>query len=121
MNMAVKRVRKSPKGLARKRLGTKAHFSINASPPPSSTMKNRTFRTIKPYVTSGTVLRAESSSPIGNIRFYSFYFRVNEETDTQSPEAAGWLTVQRCGGWKTRTTCHPVDQLGGRWPCGLER
>src|SRR4030042_5723736 len=98
MNMAVKRVRKSAKGLARKRLGTKAHFSIKASPPVSSTMKNRTFRTIKPYVTNGTVLRAESSSPIGNIRFYSFCLKVNEESDMQSPEVAGCLPFNAAEG-----------------------
>src|SRR4030042_2703325 len=84
MNMAVKRVRKSAKGLARKRLGTKAHFAIKASPPVNSTMKNRTFSAIRPYVTSGTVLRVESSSPIGNIRFYSFSVRVNVDANLQS-------------------------------------
>jgi hypothetical protein len=68
MNMEVKSVRKSPPGLARKRLGTKAHFPINASPPLISTKKNKTFRAIKAYVTNGTVLLAVSSSPIGNIR-----------------------------------------------------
>jgi hypothetical protein len=47
MNMEVKSVRKSPVGFARKRLGTKAHFSIKASPPLISTKKNRTFRAIK--------------------------------------------------------------------------
>jgi hypothetical protein len=71
MNMELKSVRKSPLGLARKRLGTKAHFSINASPPLSSTKKNRTFRAIKTYVTTGTVLRVLLSSPIGNIEFIS--------------------------------------------------
>jgi hypothetical protein len=65
--MEVKSVRKSPEGLARKRPGTKAHFPINASPPLSSTKKNRTFRATRAYVTSGTVLRAVSSSPIGNM------------------------------------------------------
>src|SRR3989304_4833896 len=72
MKMEVKSVRKSPKGWARKRLGTKAHFPIKASPPLCSTKKNRTFRAIKAYVTSGTVLREVLSSPIGNIRFVSF-------------------------------------------------
>jgi hypothetical protein len=74
MNMEVKSVRKSPEGLARKRPGTKAHFSIKAAPPLISTIKNRTFRAIKAYVTSGTVLREVLSSPIGNIIFISFYF-----------------------------------------------
>jgi hypothetical protein len=46
MNMEVKIVRKSPMGLARKRLGTNAHFTINASPPFNSTKKNRMFITI---------------------------------------------------------------------------
>src|SRR4029450_304367 len=46
-----------------------AHFTTNASPPLCSTKKNRTFRAIKTYVTSGTVLRVLSSSPMGNIRF----------------------------------------------------
>src|SRR5665647_1882319 len=73
MNMEVKSVRRSPKGLARKRLGTKAHSPMKASPPLSSTKKNRTFRTIKAYVTSGTVLREVLSSPIGNIGFTSFF------------------------------------------------
>jgi hypothetical protein len=58
-------------GSARKRLGTKAHFIIKASPPLISTRKKRTFKTIKAYATSGTVLREELSSPIGNIGFFS--------------------------------------------------
>src|SRR3989337_3284647 len=67
MNMEVKRVRESPRGLARKRAGTKAHSPRKASPPVSSTKKNRTFRAIKAYVTSGTVLREVLASPIGNM------------------------------------------------------
>src|SRR4030042_2313460 len=76
MKMEVKSVRTSPKGLARKRLGTKPHFTMKASPPLFSTKKNRTFRAIKAYVTSGTVLREVSSSPIGNIGFISFHGQV---------------------------------------------
>jgi hypothetical protein len=72
MNMEVKSVRKSATGLARKRLGTKAHFITKASPPLISTRKNRTFITIKAYVTSGVVLRELSSSPIGNMVFSPF-------------------------------------------------
>src|ERR1051326_3880335 len=72
MNMEVKSVRKSPLGLARKRRGTKAHCPINASPPLSSTKKKSTFRAIKAYVTTGTVRRVLSSSPMGNISFFSF-------------------------------------------------
>src|SRR3989442_13341122 len=74
MNMEVKSVRTSPKGLARKRRGTKAHVLINASPPLCSTKNNRTFRAIKAYVTRGTVLREVSSSPIGNIKRVSFFW-----------------------------------------------
>src|SRR4030095_11048497 len=73
MNMEVKSVGKSAAGFARKRLGTKAHFSIKGSPPLSSTKKNKTFRAIKAYVTTGTVLSAVLSSPIGNIRIFSLY------------------------------------------------
>jgi hypothetical protein len=65
----VNRVRKSAAGLARKRLGTNAHFIMKASPPVSSTRKKSTFRTIKMYVTTGKVLRELSSSPIGSIVF----------------------------------------------------
>ena len=36
----------------------------------SSTKKKRTFRASKAYVTSGTVLRELSSSPIGNITIF---------------------------------------------------
>jgi hypothetical protein len=74
MNMDVKSVRDSPTGFARKRLGTKAHFTIKASPPVSSTKKNSTFRAIKAYVTRGKVLREELSSPIGSMEFVSFHF-----------------------------------------------
>jgi hypothetical protein len=72
MNMAVKSVRKSLRGLARKRLGTKAHFMIKASPPASSIRKNTTFTAIRAYVTNGNVFRVESSSPMGSIRVLSF-------------------------------------------------
>src|SRR5262245_49784943 len=67
MNMDVNSVGRSAVGLARKRLGTKAHCLINASPPPSSTKKNNTFNAISAYVTIGTVRSALLSSPIGNI------------------------------------------------------
>src|SRR4030042_3369479 len=73
MNMAVNKVRKSAEGLARKRLGTKAHFPIKASPPVSSAKNITTCSAIKAYVTSGAVLRELLSSPIGNMRFISFY------------------------------------------------
>src|SRR5512132_394867 len=73
MNMEVNSVGKSPAGLARKRRGTKAHLSIKGSPPLSSTKKNRTFNAINAYVTTGTVLSAVLSSPIGNIGFVSLY------------------------------------------------
>jgi hypothetical protein len=72
MNMELKSVRKSPEGLARKRLGTNAHFPTKASPPLSSIKKNKTFRATRAYVTRGTVLRALSSSPIGNMGSISF-------------------------------------------------
>jgi hypothetical protein len=72
MNMDVKSVGRSPMGSARKRLGTKAHFPIKASPPAISTKKNRTFTAINIYVTRGKVLREELSSPIGNIEGISF-------------------------------------------------
>jgi len=74
MNMEVNKVGRPPMGLARKRLGTKDYFIINASPPFISTRKNKTFSAIKANVTNGTVLREVLSSPIGNIRFNSFYF-----------------------------------------------
>src|SRR6185436_13780393 len=73
MNMEVKSVGKSPAGFARKRRGTKAHFSIKGSPPLNSTKKNRRFSAIRAYVTTGTVLSAELSSPIGNISFTSVH------------------------------------------------
>lgn len=69
MNMEVNSVRKSAAGLARKRLGTKAHLLMKASPPLSSTRKKSTFAAIKMYVTIGAVLRLLLSSPIGNIMF----------------------------------------------------
>src|SRR5712691_11419041 len=75
MNMDVKSVGKSREGLATKRLGTKAYLPIKALPPFSSTKKHRTFRTIKANVTSGTVRREESSSPIGSMRFISLFLR----------------------------------------------
>jgi hypothetical protein len=75
MNMEVKIVTKSPAGFARKRLGTNAHVSIKASPPINSTRKNRTFRAIREYVTTGTILREVLSSPTGNIRFFLHYVR----------------------------------------------
>src|SRR3990172_7024383 len=67
MNMDVKIVRDSPKGSARKRDGTKAQRSIKASPPLSSSKKTMAFNAIRIRVTTGTVLRALSSSPIGNM------------------------------------------------------
>src|SRR5258706_13159819 len=70
--MDVNSVRKSPAGLATNRLGTNAHFSINASPPLCSTKKNRMFTASSTYVTIGTVLTPLSSSPIGSISLVSF-------------------------------------------------
>src|SRR2546425_1340126 len=67
MNMELKRVGASAKGSAMKRRGTKAHCMTKASPPLSSTKKNRALRAISAYVTSGKVLRALLSSPIGNM------------------------------------------------------
>jgi len=64
--MEVKTVTKSPAGFARNRVGTNDHVPINASPPANSTKKNRTFNAISAYVTTGTVLRAVLSSPMGN-------------------------------------------------------
>src|SRR5438046_528213 len=49
MNIELKRVRASAKGSARKRRGTKAHFRTKASPPLSSTKKNRALRAISAY------------------------------------------------------------------------
>jgi hypothetical protein len=63
----VKIVRKSPPGFARKRAGIKDHVTIKESPAPNSTRKNRMLKTIRAYVTTGNVLRALLSSPIGNI------------------------------------------------------
>jgi hypothetical protein len=67
MNIELKSVRKSPRGFDRNRLGINAHFSINWLPPVNSTKKNKIFRAIKTYVTTGTVRRALLSSPIGSI------------------------------------------------------
>src|SRR5437867_9695914 len=67
MNMELKRVGASAKGSAMKRRGTKAHCMTKASPPLSSTKKNRALRAINAYVTSGKVLRSLLSSPIGNM------------------------------------------------------
>jgi hypothetical protein len=62
MNMEEKRLRKSPSGLARKRLGTKAHFSIKASPPLSYTRAiiitdrehgSSSFALVEPVTASG--------------------------------------------------------------------
>jgi len=66
---------KSPPGFAKKRVGTNAHVSINASPAINSTKKNRTFMAIRAYVTTGTVLREVLSSPMGNMRLYSSFER----------------------------------------------
>src|SRR4029453_18052622 len=71
MNIDVKSVGTSAAGLARNRRGTNAHCSIKALPLLSSTKKKRMFRTINVYVTIGTVLWPESSSPIGNIELFS--------------------------------------------------
>ena len=68
MNMDVKMVRKSPPGLARKRLGTNAHVSIKASPPINSTRKKSTLSAIRAYVIKGTSLLPLLSSPMGNMR-----------------------------------------------------
>jgi hypothetical protein len=81
MNMEVNKVRKSAAGLARKRLGTNAHFIIKASPPLSSTRKKSTFSTINAYVTTGTALRALSSSPIGSIWFLLWVWIHNNATE----------------------------------------
>src|SRR6185295_7261871 len=67
MNIEVNSVGKSAAGLARKRLGTNAHCLTKASPPLSSTRKNRTFNAIRQYVTIGNVRSPLLSSPIGNI------------------------------------------------------
>src|SRR4030095_8108093 len=79
MNMEVKSVGRSLDGFARKRRGTKAHLVTNASPPPCSTKKNRMFSAIKAYVTSGTVLREVSSSPIGSIGLICFRLPASKE------------------------------------------
>jgi hypothetical protein len=71
MNIELNSVRKSPRGFDRNRLGIKAHFSINRSPPFNSTRNSMILRAIKTYVTTGIVLRPLSSSPIGNIEFIS--------------------------------------------------
>jgi hypothetical protein len=71
--MDVNKVRNSPEGLDRNRIGTKAHFMRKASPLLNSTRKNATFKAIKAYVTTGNVLREESSSPIGSIYQMSFF------------------------------------------------
>jgi len=73
MNMEVNKVRKSAAGFARKRWGTNDHFIMKASPPLNSTRKKSTFAAINIYVTTGTVLRELSSSPIGSILFLLFY------------------------------------------------
>src|SRR5690349_12022286 len=67
MNIEVKTVMKSAPGFWVRRRGTTDHRSINGSPPLNSTKKNRTLSAISAYVTIGTDLSAESSSPIGNI------------------------------------------------------
>src|SRR5450759_623714 len=115
MNMEVKSVRKSPKGVARKRLGTKAHFPIKTSPPLCSTRKHRTFRAIRAYVTSGTVLREVSSSPIGIIGFTSFYSGWTCHSCNSRKSAQPWLPAVA---WKPRlgledvqpeVLCHQVE------------
>src|SRR6185436_16077189 len=77
MNMELKRVGTSEKGSAMKRRGTRAHCMTKASPPLSSTKKNRTLSAINAYVTSGKVLRALLSSPIGNMRRF---YRLDERS-----------------------------------------
>src|SRR5882762_6625535 len=71
MNIELKRVGASAMGSPMKRRGTKAHCMTRASPPLSSTKKIRTLRAINAYVTSGKLLRALLSSPIGNMSPHS--------------------------------------------------
>ena len=89
-------------GLARNRLGTKAHCPINASPPPSSRKKNRIFTAIKAYVTSGKVRRAVLSSPMGNMRFSSFLqvgsFATHRQCETTTFQCTGGPLRMRCIG-----------------------
>jgi hypothetical protein len=67
--MDVNKVRKSADGLARNRLGTKAHFITKGSPLASSKKKTSTLIAINTKVTTGIVLLALSSSPTGSINF----------------------------------------------------
>src|SRR5688572_26761361 len=73
MNIDVKSVGMSPAGFAMNRSGTNAHCRMNGSPPFISTKKNRTLAAISAYVTTGEILRAELSSPIGNMRCLLFH------------------------------------------------
>src|SRR5512142_60245 len=97
MNMDVKSVMKSAPGLARKRPGTKAHLLMNASPPDSSTKKNRALMAIRAYVTIGTVLRELSSSPSGNIPLIllllSFWMSCEVLSREALPDLGGDLPV----------------------------
>src|SRR6266699_6483135 len=67
MNIDVKIDGKSVPGFATRRRGTTDQCSMKGSPPLNSTKKNRMLRAIRTNVTTGTVLRALSSSPIGNM------------------------------------------------------
>src|ERR1700730_3607935 len=67
MNIAEKIVTALVSGCSENRAGMKAQSLMNWSPPDSSIRKNNTLRPISAKVTTGTVLRCESSSPIGNM------------------------------------------------------